>query len=563
MDDVVVDLGSAETKVQIQDENPAIQEGYVSTDGIHCDHLCKEKVCASDCDSPVKKKDGKRALGSKFSWCNGKNGMARSWSRIDHGLWNLEVVSMLPDAFYMLFLRTLDHAPLLVSLNSNNFRYGPSSFKFQQMWVSHDGFLYVVKESWQESVGEESDLFLTKEELDLWQQREYTRLSQQVKLNWLEKGEASSQFFKTFASLSKPMVKEMKMADGTVLATPETIHEGVVDYSQSFLSTRPPRDLHDHSLYVQSVVVEQENRAIIQLPSIQEIKELMFAIPLNSSLRSNGFGSGFYQSYWDIVEANVVEAIRDLFLGTPIPRFYSASYIVLIPKVSQPSGFENLCPISFCYVIYKVFSKILVKRMSSILEKIIFPEQGAFFPGRNIFENIALAQEMICNLVRQCISSSWFSIVMNGTAKGFFLSDRRLRQGDPLLPYLFILVEQMLCQLLKYNFQSGKIGSFSHPQGAPLISHLLYADDIIVFANGGRSSIKRISDIFNIYEEWSGQRVSKEKSAIFFSKNMSLSRRRSLLQLTSFSEGCFPAKYLEVPLISGCMKITYVDELLD
>lgn len=36
-----------------------------------------------------------------------------------------------------------------------------------------------------------------------------------------------------------------------------------------------------------------------------------------------------------------MEAIRDLFRGTPIPQFYSASYIVLIPKVSQPSGFDN------------------------------------------------------------------------------------------------------------------------------------------------------------------------------------------------------------------------------
>lgn len=59
------------------------------------------------------------------------------------------------------------------------------------------------------------------------------------------------------------MIKEMKMADGKVLATLETIHEGAVDYFQSFLSVKPPRELLGLSLYVESAVVEQENKAII------------------------------------------------------------------------------------------------------------------------------------------------------------------------------------------------------------------------------------------------------------------------------------------------------------
>lgn len=64
--------------------------------------------------------------------------------------------------------------------------------------------------------------------------------------------------------------------------------------------------------------------------------------------------------------------------------------------------------------------------------------------------------------------------------------------------------------MLKFNFDRGKIIPFSHPRGAPLISHLLYADDISVFANGGRSSIKIILEIFDLYADWSGQMVSKE-----------------------------------------------------
>lgn len=122
----------------------------------------------------------------------------------------------------------------------------------------------------------------------------------------------------------------------------------------------------------------------------------------------------------------------------------------------------------------------------------------------------------VCDLFRQCISTPWFSVVMNGTTKCFFPNGCGLRQRDPSSTYLFILVEKMLSWLLKHNFESGKIVPFSHPRGAPLMSHLLHADDVIIFANGGRSSLKMINDIFNQYEDWSGQVVSKEKSSIFF-----------------------------------------------
>lgn len=111
----------------------------------------------------------------------------------------------------------------------------------------------------------------------------------------------------------------------------------------------------------------------MQLPSIQEVKEAMFSIPIDSSPGPDGFGSGFYQSCWDIVELDVVAAVRDFFWGSPLPRFYSASYIVLIPKVPNPPGFEKFRPISLCSVIYKVCSKILVKRMSPILNRVVAP----------------------------------------------------------------------------------------------------------------------------------------------------------------------------------------------
>lgn len=134
---------------------------------------------------------------------------------------------------------------------------------------------------------------------------------------------------------------------------------------------------------------------IMQPPLIEEVKEVMFSIPIDSSPGPDGFGSGFYRSCWNIVEMDVVEVDREFLQGFPLPRFYPASAIVLIPKVSNPSGFDNFRPISLYSIIYKVCFKLLVKRLSPILCRLVSPSQAAFLPRKSIFENISLAQEMI------------------------------------------------------------------------------------------------------------------------------------------------------------------------
>jgi len=55
-----------------------------------------------------------------------------------------------------------------------------------------------------------------------------------------------------------------------------------------------------------------------------------------------------------------------------------------------PTGFDKFRPISLCLVFYKICSKVIVHHLTILLPKIISLEQGAFIPGRSIFENISL-----------------------------------------------------------------------------------------------------------------------------------------------------------------------------
>lgn len=68
---------------------------------------------------------------------------------------------------------------------------------------------------------------------------------------------------------------------------------------------------------------------------------------------------------------------------------------------------------------------------------------------------------------------------------GFFQPSRGLCQGDPLSPYLFILIEDIMSRLLHKGFEYGGIERFSHLHVAPLISHLLNVDDLLIFFEFG------------------------------------------------------------------------------
>ena len=82
------------------------------------------------------------------------------------------------------------------------------------------------------------------------------------------------------------------------------------------------------------------------------------------------------------------------------------------------------------------------------------------------------------------ISTMKFSILINDSPSGFFQSSRGLRQGDPLSPYLFVIVMEAFSCLLRRAISGGFLSGWrarGRSEEGILISHLLFADDTLVF----------------------------------------------------------------------------------
>ncbi|CAM8908457.1 unnamed protein product [Rhodiola kirilowii] len=102
------------------------------------------------------------------------------------------------------------------------------------------------------------------------------------------------------------------------------------------------------------------------------------------------------------------------------------------------------------------------------------------------------------NWIMACVTTSKFSVLINGCLEGYFSSSRGLRQGDPISPYLFTLVMEVLSKLLGQIRHSDEY--LYHPKCAKIIlSHLMFDDDVIIFSKADLGSLMKIKEALNVF----------------------------------------------------------------
>jgi len=305
----------------------------------------------------------------------------------------------------------------------------------------------------------------------------------------------------------------------------------------------------------------------------------------------DGFSTGFYQKAWSVIGDDFCEAILEFFIHGKLLKEVNSTILTLIPKKKNASSMGDYRPIACCNVVYKCITKTLAKRLMQGLDEVIRSNQGAFIPKRSIAENILLAQEVVCDYhkdkgalrctlkvdlmkaydsldweyvlhclqcfgapkrcvawIKACITSPSFSIALNGTLVGYFPGRKGLRQGDPLSSYLFVLAMEGLASLLGEAAAYPAFGF--HPRCAIVdLTHLCFADDLLVFSTAIVSSVTAIIRALAEFEKLLGFKANSSKSSIFLT-GVPADIKHSILELLHMPEGTLPVRYLGVPLIT-------------
>jgi hypothetical protein len=424
-------------------------------------------------------------------------------------------------------------------------------------------------------------------------------LKQKARNQWLQLGDQNSGFFHRVikARQARNTINYICDDNGNRIKDIAGIKNIVENFYKRLLGSSTMVFSGDGAARIKhliSPIVSAEQAVLLENSvSAEEIKSIFFSMKANKSPGPDGYTAEFFKSSWEVVGEDVVVAIQSFFDSGMLLKEVNATILSLVPKRPNVSVMGDFRPIACCNVIYKCITKILSNRMLPLLDSMISRNQSAFIPGRNIAENVLLAQEMVrnyhrkdgqprctmkidlmkaydsvnwnflihclscfgfppkfVNWIKECITSPRFSISLNETLVGYFKGAKGFRQGDPLSPYLFVIAMEVFSRIM-CEFTGSNSGFKFHPRCSKLqLTHLCFADDMLLFSEASLSSIKAVKAVLLEFEQLSGLQANPSKSS-FFCAGISSRMKAVLLDELQMEEGHFPVRYLGVPLIAS------------
>ena len=108
---------------------------------------------------------------------------------------------------------------------------------------------------------------------------------------------------------------------------------------------------------------------------------------------------------------------------------------------------------------------------------------------------------------------------------------RGLRQEDPISLYFFVLCIEKFSLYINQLVESGQWLPMHLFRGGPRLSHLLFADDVMLFCEAKNSQVHLVMKALNDFCEGSGLKVNVEKFKAMCSKNISCRHWDSLTSI--------------------------------
>lgn len=155
--------------------------------------------------------------------------------------------------------------------------------------------------------------------------------------------------------------------------------------------------------------------------------------------------------------------------------------------------------------------------------------------------------------IMSCVTSVTYSVKFNGALLDSFSPSRGLRQGDPLSPFLFLFVADGLSALLHREVSQGTITPIKVCHNAPGISHLLFADDSLLFFKADGAQAVRVRHVLDTYSVATGQLINPDKCSILFGPACPTMTREVIKDVLRITRTTFEAKYLGLPTPEGRM----------
>ena len=441
-------------------------------------------------------------------------------------------------------------------------------------------------------------------ELWAWIKRRELYWAQNARISWLKNGDRNTKFFHAVASIKrrKNLIDCIKGDDGTI-KDPQQIKQAATSfYKEIFREEFPNRPVFD-DLQLSCLSNEQASSLILPF-SMEEIDMAVSSCDPDKAPGPDGFNFKFIKSAWDIIKHDIYEIVQEFWASSRLPKGCNTTFITLIPKCDNPSSFKDYRPISMVGCIYKIIAKLMALRLQKVMSSLISPLQSSYIEGRQILDGALVASEVVESYkkrgveaillkldfhkaydsvawsflkwilgemkfppqwiawVMTCVSTASASILVNGSPTQPFKTHRGLRQGDPLSPFLFVLIVEALDRLIKKATSMSLWNGLEISKGGFKLTHLQYADDTLIFCEANTEALKNIKKALILFHLASGLQVNYHKSSLIGINTSSAWLNEAAASLLC-KTGSVPFTYLGLPIGGNPSRLQSWDPIIE
>lgn len=412
---------------------------------------------------------------------------------------------------------------------------------------------------------------------------------QKSRINWQLLGDKNTKFFHSMASARqrKNLINSLSV-EGIICEDPGQIKLAVFSHFQN---------LYEETMVVRRSIGEKWGGSIDsdlsnQLTAAFTEKEVWIIIKScdgNKAPGPDGLNMLCIKKCWSFMKKDIMAFINEFHRNGKLPRGINSSFIALIPKIETAMNLSEYRPISLIGSMYKILSKVLAARIKNTIPVVVSEVQSAFSGGKNIQDGILIANEVVdgwkkgrkqgliikidfekafdklnwqylwkmmklmnfprkwITWMKECLSSAWISVLVNGSPTKGFKMHKGVRQGDPLSPFLFIIAVEGLNWLFKRALNQGSFNGVKMGNEGLTLSHLQFADDTLVFCKASLEEVQVVKKLLEDFEEISGLKINFHKTSL-----CGVGVPEDNLQIFADTMGCqmhkLPIKYLGMPL---------------
>nr|GEZ96752.1 RNA-directed DNA polymerase, eukaryota [Tanacetum cinerariifolium] len=359
--------------------------------------------------------------------------------------------------------------------------------------------------------------------------------------NLLRRSELQRNLYNTNRMESKEYLQKSKIKRGIKGDENSKFFHGLINKMHSQLAIR---GIFVDGIWLSDVQASDLERRV----SRDEIRLAVWNCGENKSPGPDGYSFEFFKIFWNLVGSDLCDAVEHFFETGSFPNGCNSSFVALISKITDATFVNDFRPISLIGSVYKVVTKILDgpfilnellhwckrKKKQVMFFKVDFSK--AYDSVRwdyllDILEAFGFGN-IWCKWIRGTFSSAKALVLVNGSPTIEFSFHCGLKQGDPLSPYLFILIMESLNTSFTRAIDKGVFKGV-HLHGSTSIFHLFYADDVLFIGEWFDDNLKgvMVGECMSRHNAWAST-VNKLRSRLskWKVKTLSIGGRLTLLK---------------------------------